>query len=247
MRRLTILLDGDPKAPHQARLAAALQARGHKPILVDAPEVADRARAEFGQEVERVDLPRLWPQPLRDAVVSRLVKRLGAQLVHLNYLHPGQLLWQRLGLPYVATAWGSDLNDLEFARTPAHWQQMGKLLCGAAAVTADSQPLLDRAQLLAGPTPLHQQLVLWGVDCGHFDATRLAGEVLAWRAELGISERAFVVLSPRQTLPSRVSLWCRYRWHRHDRRRWRGSCARYPASGRRQRRNPRPKQPDERH
>lgn len=201
MKHLTILLDGDPKAPHQARLAATLQARGHKPILVDAPEVADRARAEFGQDVPRVAMPRAWPHTLRDALVRRLVKRLGVDVVHLNYLHPGQLVWQRLGVPYVATAWGSDLNDLDFTRTPAHWQQMAKLLRGAAAVTADSRPLLDRAQVLVGDTPLRKQLVLWGVDCARFDATRLATEVLAWRTELGIAERAFVVLSPRQTLP----------------------------------------------
>ncbi len=201
MQHLTILLDGDPKAPHQARLAASLQARGHTPILVNAPEVADRARAEFGQEVMHVDLPRLWPRPLRDALTRRLVRTLGAQVVHLNYLHPGQLIWQRLGVPYVATAWGSDLNDADFPRPPDHWQQMGALLRGAAAVTADSRPLLDRAQELAGAAPIRHELVLWGVDCARFDTSRLASAVAAWRAELSIDERAFVVLSPRQTLP----------------------------------------------
>jgi glycosyltransferase involved in cell wall biosynthesis len=201
MAKLTILLDGDPKAPHQARLAATLQALGHQPILVNAPEVADRARAEFGQEVPRLELPRIWPLALRDALVRRQIRKLGAQLVHLNYLHPGQLLWQRLGLPYVATAWGSDLNDQDFARPAQHWQQMGELLRGAAAVTADSQPLLDRAQALAGTQPLRQELVLWGVDCARFDASRLAADIAEWRAELHIDERAFVVLSPRQTLP----------------------------------------------
>lgn len=201
MAQLTILLDGDPKAPHQARLAATLQAMGHRPIVVDAPEVADRARAEFGQDVRRLTLPRVWPQPLRDALVRRLVNRVGAQLVHLNYLHTGQLLWRRLGMPYVATAWGSDLNAQDFARPAQHWQQMGELLRGAAAVTADSQPLLERAQELAGPTPLTRELVLWGVDCARFDARRLAADIAQWRAELDIDERAFVVLSPRQTLP----------------------------------------------
>lgn len=201
MKPLTILMDGDPKAPHQARLAAALQERGHRPILVDAPEVAQRIRAESGRDVPVLTLPRVWPPQLRDALVRREVKRLGVDVVHLNYLHPGQLVWQRLGVPYIATAWGSDLNDGDFARPPRHWQQMAELLRGAVAVTADSQPLLDRASALAAPSQLSAHLVLWGVDCQSFDATRLVAEATAWRTRLAIPTAAFAVLSPRQTLP----------------------------------------------
>ncbi len=201
MQPMTILLDGDPKAPHQARLAGALQRRGHRAILMNAPEVADRARVEFGQEVEHLEVPRLWPPFLNDAWVRRRVKRLGVQVVHLNNLHPGQLIWQRLHLPYVATAWGSDLNETDFPRSDAYWERMAKLLRGSAAVTSDSTPLLERARSLAAPNTLQTELILWGVDCGRFDATRLARDVTFWRSQLGIAEHAFVVLSPRQTLP----------------------------------------------
>lgn len=198
---LTIVLDGEPQSPHQARLAAELIVRGHRPILLNAPDLAAKVHAEFGHEIHHVFLPGTWPQKLRDRQIRHLLEPLRVDVVHLNNLHPAQLLWQRLGIPYVATAWGPDLLERPPRRPVRHDQQLGQLLRGAAWVTADNQPTLDRARALAGQE-LPNRLVLWGVELARFDRALWTAERQQWRQRLAIHPDAYVLLSPRPTLES---------------------------------------------
>ena len=122
-------------------------------------------------------------------------------VVHLNYLCAGYRTWANVpgAPPYIATAWGSDLNDEVFRRPPEHTRSMKQILQSAAAITADSHQLLGRAQMLTGDR-VPRKLVLWGVDLDVFSRDRVREDAARWRGELGIDPAQSVVLSPRQTL-----------------------------------------------
>ncbi|AKT41683.1 glycosyltransferase family 4 protein [Chondromyces crocatus] len=203
--RLTVLLSGDPIATQQGRLGAALARRGHRVIVADAPGVARAIREEHGARCEEVVLerPRL-PAMVDHWLARRAVRALGVDVVHLNYLRPRHRLWARMdgGPPYVATAWGSDLNDEDFPRAAAHAQAVDEVLRAAGALTADSLPLLERAQRRRrGAAEVSAQLVLWGVDLGAFAAERAAAGAAMWRERLQVPEGQRVLLSPRQCFP----------------------------------------------
>lgn len=200
---LTVLLHGDPQAPQQARLGAALARRGHRVIVADAPLVAAAIQKEHGARCEELRVARPWlPRAAERWLARRAARALGVDVVHLNYLHPRQALWARMrgGPPYVATAWGSDLNDEDFPKPEAHARAVDELLRGAAALTADSAPLLERAAR-RGAAAIPRALVLWGVDLTAFDPARAEPAAAAWRARLELPEGRLVLLSPRQTLP----------------------------------------------
>lgn len=195
---LTVLLHGDPRAVQQVRLGQALVRRGHRVVVCDAPLVAERVR-ERGPCVE-LPLPAWLPQALRRRWVQRQVQALGVDVVHLNFIRPWHVLWSRMrdGPPYVATAWGSDLNDEVFRKKPRDRRRIDHVLCHAAALTADSEPLLAVARARAGG-PRPSRIVLWGVDLGQFDRAGVGAATAAWRSDLAIGPQARVVLSPRQT------------------------------------------------
>ena len=62
---LTVLLDGDPLAPQQARLGAALVARGHRVVVLDAPAVVEAMHRQFGAEAHDLRSLPTWTGPLR--------------------------------------------------------------------------------------------------------------------------------------------------------------------------------------
>jgi glycosyltransferase involved in cell wall biosynthesis len=199
---LCVLLHGDPLAPQQARLGAALAARGHRVVVCDAPAVAATFRGEHGASCEEIALLQRGPALLRRFWARRLVRRLGVDVIHLNYIHPRHLLGARMsgGPPYVATAWGSDLNDEAFPKTPEQERAVTEVLARAAALTADSVPLLAKARARAGGGA-PAEIVLWGVDLDGFDPERVRARAVEWRRELDLDPGAKVVLSPRQTQP----------------------------------------------
>jgi glycosyltransferase involved in cell wall biosynthesis len=199
---LRILLQGDPRAPHQVRLGAALAARGHRVYVANAPEIAQRIRTEHGQTCDEVTLENWGPHWWRLARHWFTLRDLRIDVVHLNYILTMYRTWANLpgGPPYIATAWGSDLNNDEFMRMPKYERAMKRILHRAAAITTDSHQLLDRAKTLAGPR-VSAELVLWGVDIDVFDRQRVLDDTVRWRAELGIESGQRVLLSPRQTLP----------------------------------------------
>jgi glycosyltransferase involved in cell wall biosynthesis len=198
--KLTVLLDGDPVAPQQARLGAALARRGHRVLVLDAPEVARQIEREHGERCEERHIRRSGAGVLLRFRARRLVRRDAIDVVHLNYLAPRHEAWATLAdeVPYVATAWGSDLNDEVFKKPPEHARAVAHVLRGAAAISADSVPLLRRALRDATPGVPAEQ-VLWGVDLASLDPARARELATGVRVALGIEPGRRVLLSPRQT------------------------------------------------
>ena len=202
-RHRTVLLDGDPRAPQQARLGAALAARGHRVIVLDAPEIVRQIEDEFGQRCEALERPLSGLGPAGWPMLVAAARWRGVDVVHLNYLEPRQRPWTLPGAPpYVATVWGSDLNTVDFPRTPTFIAQIDRILAGAAAITADSSPLLAMARQRAGPEASEpSELVFWGVDTEAFDPAGQVEASEAMRHDLGIDEGELVLLAPRQIAP----------------------------------------------
>ncbi|MDI3286258.1 glycosyltransferase family 4 protein [Polyangium sp. 15x6] len=197
---LTVVLHGDPAATQQARLASALVARGHHVVLCDAPGIAARVRATHPDRcTEMSSHPRL-PMFLRRLLARRTARKLGASVVHLNSLKHWHTLWIGI-LPYVATAWGSDLNDEVFPKPRHVTRAVDRVLVHAAAVTADSNALLQKARARAKGSRAPFELVFWGVDRALFDPAKVSARARALREELGIPEGTRVLLSPRQNKP----------------------------------------------
>ncbi|AKT41682.1 glycosyltransferase family 4 protein [Chondromyces crocatus] len=197
---LTVLLHGDPRATQQVRLGAALHARGHRVLVCDAPMVAGQIREQYGAACEEVRVRRKFlPEALERVWAGRLSRSLGVDVVHLNFIRPWHQIWSRLegGPPYVATAWGTDLNDEVFQKRPEVIRGVNHVLAHASALTSDCTPLLEKAKRRAG-REVPSSLVLWGVDLATFDPARVAREAAAWRERLAIPAGKRVVLSPRQ-------------------------------------------------
>ncbi|MBI5610151.1 MAG: glycosyltransferase family 4 protein [Deltaproteobacteria bacterium] len=199
----TILLDGDAAAPQQARLGAALASRGHRVIVLDAPRVADQIRGEFHGQCEELRAPPPWIPPLRAFWLRRQVQRLGVDIVHLNFIRPKQRVWADMpgGPPYIATAWGSDLNRDVFKRSARYEAAVNAILQGSSAITADSWPLLRLAEQRLGLRKPPMELVLWSVDMAAFDRQLVQPLADRFRGELKIPPGAKVLLSPRQPKP----------------------------------------------
>ncbi len=201
---LTILLHGDPRAPQQSRLGAALVKRGHRVVVCDAPGVAAKIREADARGCDELRLPRLVPDAVKRWWARRRARALGVDVVHLNFVRPWHVVWSRMrgGPPFVATAWGNDINDEVFPKKPAHARRIDHVLRHAAALTADSPPLLARARARAGERPgAPAEIVLWGVDVGAFDRERAEPGAARWRERLGVDGSTRVLLSPRQTKP----------------------------------------------
>lgn len=202
-RPLTVLLDGDPTAPQQARLGAALAARGHTVVVLDAPQIAAQIRDEFGQQCKQLwGLPR-WTGPLRRAHIHRAARQLQIDIVHLNFIKPHQRHWADPddGPPYIATAWGSDLNRKVFQHSADHEAAIDLILRRAKAITADAWPLLRNAATRSGSGGPACHLVLWSADLGTFDRSLHSAATQQLRVEMGIAADRKILLSPRQPQP----------------------------------------------
>ncbi|MBM4344032.1 MAG: glycosyltransferase family 4 protein [Deltaproteobacteria bacterium] len=201
-RPLTVLLDGDPAAPQQARLGAALAQRGHRVLVLDAPKIIRQMKEEFGATAEPMgSLPR-WFGPWRIRNLHDKARQARVDVVHINFILPHREVWTMPGAPAcVATAWGSDLNTEVFKRSATHEAAVHRILQGAHAVTADSQPLLRKAAATMGGNPAPRELVFWGADLKAFDRTGLEQATARLREQLGIAPDDRVLLSPRQLAP----------------------------------------------
>jgi len=197
---LTVLLHGDPAATQQARLALALASRGHHIVLCDAPEIAARVREKHPDLCSEISSAPRLPMFLRRPIAKWRARSRGAAVVHLNSLKHWHTMW--IGaLPYVATAWGTDLNDEAIPKPPRVTKAIDRVLASAAAITADSGELLRKAKSRSSGSRAPFELVLWGVDLTLFDATKAAAGARALRDKLGIAPGARVLLSPRQNKP----------------------------------------------
>ena len=179
-------------------------------------------RDEHGQTCEALDRPPRLLGPLQERALVKKALSAGVDLVHLNYLRPEQGAWLRSGAPpFIATAWGSDVNEHDFPRPPAYRARIDRILRGAAAVTGDSVPMVQRLQNRLGDAPRHPvELVMWGVDTALFARDRHQARAAELKAELGIEPGDLVLLSPRQNIANYhtdriVRAFANSAWPRH--------------------------------
>lgn len=200
---LTVLLEGDPLAPQQARLGAALAARGHRVIVLNAPRIADQIRDEFGQACTAVRALPTWTGSLRTRQLRRLARLERVDIVHLNFLMPPLDAWLEPGMPpVVATAWGSDINEQVFPRSPRFRAGVDRILHGAAAVTSDSAPILASVRRRgAGQHGRPLELVLWSADLSRWQPAPWHEKAQELRAQWQVPAGAMVLLAPRQLQP----------------------------------------------
>ena len=200
---LTVLLEGDPLAPQQARLGAALAARGHRVLVLNGPRIAAQIRGEFGQACQALRALPTWTGGLRTWHLRRLARREGVDVVHLNFLMPPLDAWVEPGMPpVVATAWGSDINEEVFPRSARFRAGVDRILRGAAAVTSDSAPILAIVRARgAGQPGRPLELVLWSADLSRWRRERCQARALELRAQWQVPAGAPVLLAPRQLQP----------------------------------------------
>lgn len=154
---------------------------------------------------------RHWPglstRRQADAVAAgalSLVQRLCAgrrAVLDAHYLWPDGVaaaaIAQRLGLPYVLTARGTDVNVVAQDRSIA--ARIGSAAAGAAACFAVSTALGDRFATVAGVPRARVQLARNGVDLQRFRP----GDAAAARAELGLPAQGPLLLGIGRLVPSK--------------------------------------------
>ena len=213
---MRILLWGE-QTIHTVRLARSLLDRGHSVIAFDGCLLHENLANEFGKSCEFVRIRHSVVKPrrleavrrlnafLRRRAISRALEHVQADVAHLNYLsHELVLFAVRDGerVPYVATAWGSDLNNEYFAKTSTEWRSVGEVVKRAAFITADSTELLQRCRDLAPERSIGDfRLVFWGVEEQFFRGDEVQRAAEEWRNRLQIPLGDFLILSPRQTRP----------------------------------------------
>lgn len=133
----------------------------------------------------------------RFALLRGVSARFKPDVIHVHQVNQRALDCQRAALrPMVLTCWGTDINKyFTTDANPSMARRMGAALAQADHVFADSQPILDRCQALAGKA-IQGSLLYFGVNTALFQANYQA-EALAWRQELGIPANAFVIVSIR--------------------------------------------------
>jgi glycosyltransferase involved in cell wall biosynthesis len=108
----------------------------------------------------------------------------------------------RAGLrPLVISCWGSDINyhfQPEYAKS-WHRRGLGRAIASADYVTADTQEILERCEIMARRA-LRTQLFYFGIDPARFRAG-FAAEASTLRQGLGISREARVIFNPRRLQP----------------------------------------------
>ena len=164
---------------------------------------APHAQLEAGVSVAR---PRYLAFPLEDTygashlflrgATRRSLYREGGSvkapfsLIHAHFAYPQGLvaraLSARLGVPYVLTLHGSDVNTNP-QQHPVARRRFGRAVRGAARVLAVSQPLAQRTETLAGVTPEVSPI---GLNLRHFALPSRAEA----RRQLGLPVGAFIAL-----------------------------------------------------
>lgn len=177
MSRILVIADGH--GVHGARWVEALCELGHVVHWV-ATRTPTASTVAAGTSV----LMDVGSSPVRGALrlmqnaaeVRRVCRRFKPDLIQAQFLTPcGWYGWMARCRPYTVQLWGSDI--LKHAAQPFHYRWLStRALAGAAAVTADSQNLIDVAMAVS-PTLRPGPVLSWGVDTAVFkpvDATRRA-------------------------------------------------------------------------
>jgi glycosyltransferase involved in cell wall biosynthesis len=212
-----LLLAGE-QTVHTIRLAKSLIERGHFVDCWEGSRIKDVLWNDYGLQCHRVRVPSLILKPrrigvirvinshLRDYFLQQTANKVNVDVIHLNYLWYEQVCFAKLGgprRPYIATIWGSDLNQKTFPKTQEELTRLAIIVRNANYVTADCGALLEEARVLAGTDNYRDNYsrVFWGVDDRFLDRQGIQQSQAIWRRSLRIEAGRPVVLCPRQILP----------------------------------------------
>jgi len=121
--------------------------------------------------------------------------------VHNIYIGDGAYRCALAGLsPLILTALGSDINDVFEKGTSRKQRMTAKALLSASYITADTDEILKRCELLVGK-PLNLSLFYFGIDLNLFYSRSKDEKLLVAPKELGISLNTRILLSPRRITP----------------------------------------------
>ncbi len=212
----TVLLIGDTISPHMVRLAAALSRRTANVLVLNGHDLVERVRAEHGVDVTNVPYTEvrlrgnaripgisLIERRLNYRRLRRMLARYCVDVIHLNNLYCGDHLerfaWiDRLDVPMVVTAWGTDVDDSAVPKHPSYPPLRKTLLAKAALITGDSEPMLRRCRtFVPHRTSEDFRLVRWHPDEDWFNPAVAREGRRIWRERLGIADDECVFLSHR--------------------------------------------------
>lgn len=191
---LRVLGIGDAKSLNFLRWARRLAERGHEVHVVSGRENTSAAETEglHVHLVQRIDPLLRVPgvRRLRMApTLSRLVERVGPDVVHAHYLLPYGYWAARAGLrPLVVSPWGTDA--LVDGRPGAPGHERARAAVGAAQMVVVNSRALEQAAAELGAPPERVRSVLWHADLDGFGPERRLRD-----------DDAFVVLSLRNFRP----------------------------------------------
>jgi glycosyltransferase involved in cell wall biosynthesis len=205
-----IAVSADGRSPHTERWANAFAARGHDVTLVWRPNlVTEAALSRYGAKVRHFAATSMTSRDHGDELVeglnpTRLRKRIEPDIVQGMYLVDFGWTAAKLGRPLVQFALGSDVLDLQPApiapsrgalgRAYVRWRT-AQAVKRADAVLCDSEQIRRSLETYVPGTRV--EIVRIGVE--------LNGDASSgrqWRAELGIPNDAFVLLSTRLLTPN---------------------------------------------
>lgn len=210
MSRLSVLYAANPAESHHYRYIKLLAEHGvdvhlvnHGPARVppDLRLASSRGWPRSGYRILRAALGTASGSRLADRAVqwqlARVWRRRRPALCHVHWIDERAWYCARAGLhPLVLTAYGSDLN---WTRLPDHdpqlLQRKREALASCDLLIADSEDMIALASDLAGRR-LNALLLPIGVDTKLFRPGYRA-EAQRWRASLGITPHATLMLSPR--------------------------------------------------
>jgi glycosyltransferase involved in cell wall biosynthesis len=130
-------------------------------------------------------------------LLRRIWLRVKPDVVHNIYIGNGAICCTEGRLyPLVLTALGSDINDPFEKGSLEKKKKIAKALISANYVTADSQEVLKRCEILAG-APLNLRLFYFGIDMALF-YPRSFDEIYSFRKKHGIPLFSRIILSPRR-------------------------------------------------
>ncbi len=218
---LHVLLAGDTRSPHTARLAAALRRRRIDVSVLNGPHLVDRVEREYGETLRNLahEDARLRGNAHFTAVsriesrwnryrLRRGIARRRPDVIHVNNLFCGERLdrlarLDRLPAPMVVTAWGSDVDDSAIPKHPSYLLLRQALLSRAELVTTWSEAMIGRCRSYVPARPAQDfRCVHWYADPTRFNTETARAGRESWRRRLGIGAEDVVVLSPRGTAPN---------------------------------------------
>ncbi len=205
---MRVLLVGDFGAVHSRRYCELIALAGCEVVLLDR-----RARRTFERRHER---HHHWPaaagaltrwlggsvqRAIAKAAVAvqlrALLARIEPDIVHVQWFDELPLVFADIAprLPRVVTAWGTDVNGLPKLRDRRARARLVAAVAATDLVIADAQAIIDTLAAETG-VPFASALLPIGIDTALFAPGR-ADEAARWRRELGIPDRARVLLSAR--------------------------------------------------